>query len=442
MKSIKRIFTLCVILSTLAVIIALTSCNVSSMVSSGAESMIDKATTGDNYTVEYKTESDIYYTLKVADGQLSYTIKAEEASADYYLFRDDETGKYYFAREWKYSEKNKGVEKAEITKEQYLSAYINKFNTYSHTGQAFLYRHVLEMAKPVGDDCYEYSKEYYAENVFIVTEYSIEAKDGRLVLLSQHTENIEQNEDEEDNGQSLKILTEKITYFNFDDTEVKVPNKVLNISASGKYASISNTETDFNSFGDSSEEEEEPKEDHEHTFSQWKITVMPGCAKDGEQTRGCSSCGYIETMVAPATGEHEYRAWETATEPTCTEDGVEERLCFYCDSKETQPIPAVGHKQRREDDVAPSCEKEGYEDVKKCKTCGEITSGTVIPALGHDIVKHEALDPTCTEPGHNAYETCTRCDYSTYEEYPATGHNYENGSECSKCGATEENNEE
>ena len=38
---------------------------------------------------------------------------------------------------------------------------------------------------------------------------------------------------------------------------------------------------------------------------------------------------------------------------------------------------------------------------------------------------HEAKAPTCTEIGWNAYDTCSRCDYTTYQELPILGHDYQ-----------------
>lgn len=229
MKNIKRILALCIVLSTLAVVMVLTSCNVSGLVSNNVESMIDDITTGDNYTVEYKSENDVYYTLKIADGELYYSIKTETAHDEYYLFKNEENGKYYHAHQWKYGEKDKGEEKAELKKNEYLVKYMAIYNQYSRSSQAFNYRHILEMAENVGDDMYEYSKEIYSENTFSVTEYSIQIKNDSLIFLAEHTETLEDDEDDAEDGDSIKIITEKTTYSAFGDTTISVPNKILNM---------------------------------------------------------------------------------------------------------------------------------------------------------------------------------------------------------------------
>ena len=68
------------------------------------------------------------------------------------------------------------------------------------------------------------------------------------------------------------------------------------------------------------------------------------------------------------------------------------------------------------DEVEPTCE-----EAVVCASCCQ----TMKAALGHDEVQHEAKAPTCTEIGWDSYETCSRCDYTTYEEIPTNGHDYE-----------------
>ena len=430
MKSIKRIFALCIILSMLVVVMVLTSCNVTGMVSNDVEAMMDEVLTGDDYTVEYKSENDIYCTLKVTDGQMYYSVKMEGAICEYYLYCDEDTDKYYYARVWKYGEKNKGEEKVEITKDEYVAAYLLKYNQYSCSEQVFKHRYILEMAKHVGGDRYEYSREFYSENSFAVTKYSIDIKNNSLVLLTEHTENVGEGEKEE-SGETIKILTEKTTYSNIGDTEIEIPNKILNMDVKGNYLTIMNSES---SIGLPSVEEEETPKACVHTFGEWKISENASCAKDGEQGRSCTECGEKETETIKATGKHEFRAWELVTAATCTEAGEEERLCFYCTHKETRDIPALGHKEINVEYTAPSCIKDGCEEGKKCEVCDEVIEGCeVLEALGHDLTFYEAVDPTCTESGHKAYEECSKCDHSTYEELPSPGHDFSAGDKCAHC---------
>ena len=42
----------------------------------------------------------------------------------------------------------------------------------------------------------------------------------------------------------------------------------------------------------------------------------------------------------------------------------------------------------------------------------------------HELEQHEAKAATCEEIGWNAYGTCIRCDFSSYEEIPALGHDW------------------
>lgn len=76
----------------------------------------------------------------------------------------------------------------------------------------------------------------------------------------------------------------------------------------------------------------------------------------------------------------------------------------------------------------------------------DFTGYGIVPALWitlnnngehmHEITYHEGKAVTCTEVGYAAYEYCVNCDYSTYEEIPALGHNFVNGT-CTRCGESD-----
>ena len=75
--------------------------------------------------------------------------------------------------------------------------------------------------------------------------------------------------------------------------------------------------------------------------------------------------------------------------------------------------------------LEPTCVAEGVMTYV-CKRCGH-TYTEAIPATGHTLVQVAAQQPTCTEIGWNAYEYCTVCEYTTYEEIPATDHDWDEG---------------
>ncbi|MBQ8174126.1 MAG: leucine-rich repeat domain-containing protein [Clostridia bacterium] len=84
-------------------------------------------------------------------------------------------------------------------------------------------------------------------------------------------------------------------------------------------------------------------------------------------------------------------------------------------------------------DIEETCTESGLHTLT-CSVCGYGTQITV-PAA-HRTEPHEGKAPTCTEAGWKAYETCARCDYTTYEEIPAPGHQFEDGV-CTVCGDEE-----
>ena len=74
---------------------------------------------------------------------------------------------------------------------------------------------------------------------------------------------------------------------------------------------------------------------HEHV----KENIVPAtCTEDGSKTVVCEDCGEtISTEVIPAKG-HSFGDWTVTKEATCFEDGEESRTCPVCKYVETRPI--------------------------------------------------------------------------------------------------------
>lgn len=74
---------------------------------------------------------------------------------------------------------------------------------------------------------------------------------------------------------------------------------------------------------------------HEHTR---EIVVEATCTESGSKTVVCEDCGEtISTEVIPAKG-HSFGEWTVTKEATCFEDGEESRTCPVCKYVETRPI--------------------------------------------------------------------------------------------------------
>lgn len=74
---------------------------------------------------------------------------------------------------------------------------------------------------------------------------------------------------------------------------------------------------------------------HEHV----KENIVPAtCTEDGSKTVVCEDCGEtLSTEVIPAKG-HSFGDWTVTKEATCFEDGEESRTCPVCKYVETRPI--------------------------------------------------------------------------------------------------------
>ena len=165
--------------------------------------------------------------------------------------------------------------------------------------------------------------------------------------------------------------------------------------------------------------------------------VEATCTKTGlTEGKHCSVCNtvLVEQTVTPAKG-HSWDSGTITTPPTCTGDGVKTYTCEVCKETKTEEVLAAGHNLTKTNAKAATCTEDGNNEYYTCETCGKVfkadqqTATTVeaetLSKLNHDIKHYEAKTPTCTEAGWDAYDICTRCDYTTYQELPALGHDYQ-----------------
>ena len=130
-------------------------------------------------------------------------------------------------------------------------------------------------------------------------------------------------------------------------------------------------------------EEEIVQRQCQHEYSDWTITKESSCEEEGEKTRTCPKCNYIDIKTIRAS----HTAVQLPSEPaTCTATGLTQGSC--------------------------------------CSVCGKtIVSQQTVPMLGHDYA-NVVTEPTCEAQGYTTF-TCKRCSYSYKDYSEALGHNYE-----------------
>lgn len=112
---------------------------------------------------------------------------------------------------------------------------------------------------------------------------------------------------------------------------------------------------------------------------------------------------------------------ENEVAPTCTKEGSYDLVtyCVECKkelSRETKTVPALGHKAAeavKENEKAATCtEAGGYDMVVYCSVCKEEMSRehTEIKALGHDLIVSKAPEKYDCDTGYLQTTTCSRCD--------------------------------
>ena len=187
--------------------------------------------------------------------------------------------------------------------------------------------------------------------------------------------------------------------------------------------------------------------------------VVPTCSTEGYTLHTCYKCGYSYKSAFTAKLAHDYK--ETVVFPTCTAEGYTDYVCRVCGSRHqadfTEKLPhsiteyASNHDATCAHDGTKTgkCSNCGYLDIvpdigtqlphdwadatctkpQTCKSCGA-TEGA---ALGHAVWYANGKAPTCTDVGWAAYEKCSRCKYSTFQQIPASGHDFINN-RCANCG--------
>ncbi len=76
-----------------------------------------------------------------------------------------------------------------------------------------------------------------------------------------------------------------------------------------------------------------------HLWSEWTVSVEPGCYTDGSETRVCSECGRTEERPVPAG--HKFDGGVEIFPATWEEDGQTVYTCETCGYSETRTVPRI-----------------------------------------------------------------------------------------------------
>lgn len=148
------------------------------------------------------------------------------------------------------------------------------------------------------------------------------------------------------------------------------------------------------------------------------------------------------------THTHAFDTVKDEKEATCDTMGY---VIYQCQCGETkwETTEALGHTYGAGKLVSPTCENDGYTEVK-CIVCGKVTQQDKQEALGHDMQFVKTVAASCTEGGYDEY-CCVRanCDEkdgdTRYTEHKnvvqALGHDWDEGvvhaPDCTEEGYTE-----
>lgn len=147
---------------------------------------------------------------------------------------------------------------------------------------------------------------------------------------------------------------------------------------------------------------EDKTSSHEHIWLGWQIVTPANCTDDGEETRECMECHYVEHKTLTHYG-HDYQTSTVA--PKCTEQGYILHDCSRChDQYKTDYVDPTGHS-KGSSYTSIDDDKHSYE----CETCHEtvienhsyeVTSKTYNTFGTGGTVIYGSKTLTCSKCGH------------------------------------------
>jgi len=209
-----------------------------------------------------------------------------------------------------------------------------------------------------------------------------------------------------------------------------------------------------------------PKADHtEQILPAVAATCTETGLTEGKR---CSVCGKVLVKQYQVAKLNHSEVIDAAVAATCTQSGLTQgKHCSVCGEVLTvqRVVGALGHTEVIDKMIAPSCTESGMTEGKHCSVCQEILlAQSTIPAKGHlDENKDYACDvcgtklctshieesisaeaPSCEKNGLTEGKRCAKCGevLMAQETIPATGHHWktatcETAKTCEVCGKTE-----
>ncbi len=134
--------------------------------------------------------------------------------------------------------------------------------------------------------------------------------------------------------------------------------------------------------------------------------VEPTHDKQGRTVYFCNDCEYTydSNFVAPLG----HALTKEVHEPSCTDEGYTYNFCqcgYHYNSDYVAPLP---HALSLTEEVAPTCDREGYK-IFDCTRCGEHHTYDIVAPLGHDLNSETSYASFGNEFGGTRF-TCSRCD--------------------------------
>ena len=132
---------------------------------------------------------------------------------------------------------------------------------------------------------------------------------------------------------------------------------------------------------------------------------------------------------------HQWKETNFIVEPTCTESGKVQKKCG-CGCTVEETVDPLGHSEVIIEGRAPSCNRIGLTEGKKCAICGVVTlERQEIEKTSHTETILERIEPDCLTPGKTEGKQCSVCKkiILAQEIIPAKGHLY-GETNCIICG--------
>ncbi len=149
----------------------------------------------------------------------------------------------------------------------------------------------------------------------------------------------------------------------------------------------------------------------------YSVDAVSSCTERGTQSQHCMICGMSAGSTTVAATGHKFEKYVSNEDATCASNGTKTAKCSNTGCTATNTITDAGSRLkhttsgRRENEIAATCQKEGYTGDLVCDICGGVVSrGKTLEMTDHNAIIENQMDASCNVDGYTGDSVCRYCN--------------------------------